>query len=237
VHSRAGFTFIEMLIVMVIAGLVYAISIKPVRGAFMSASRRAASREVTMYLFRARTIAMQQSRLSWLVRSGNVLKVVVDSEGTKVQVGTMIDMNARYGATLAVLPVGKDSIKFDPRGFVLLAGVGGTPKVVVTISPQADTLCVTGLGRITVKGTASLIMTTMAGSQTRNIAASVAESRFERLRGQACTAHVNGTAVTRGVRENWTVYTLARADDVVVTITMVSNHRTRTQAFRSYIPC
>lgn len=146
--GRAGFTFIEMMIVLVIAGLLYSITIKPVRGAFVASSRRAATREVTSYMFRARTIGIQQSRRTWVVRSGNTLKVMVDSSGTKVRVGTIIDMNARYTATLSATP--KDSIEFDPRGFVVLPA--STPKIIVTRGSVADTLCVTGLGRITVKG-------------------------------------------------------------------------------------
>ena len=114
----------------------------------MAASRRAATREVTSYLFRARAIGVQQSRRAWVVRNGNTLKVIVDSAGTKVQIGTIIDMNARYGATLSATP--KDSIEFDPRGFVVVPA--STPKIIITRSPAADTLCVTGLGRITVRG-------------------------------------------------------------------------------------
>jgi prepilin-type N-terminal cleavage/methylation domain-containing protein len=148
VSSRSGFTFIEMMIVLIMMGLIYAMAVKPVRGAFVGASRRAATREVTSYLFRARTIGIQQSRRTWLVRSGNVLKIVVDSAGTKVQVGTTIDMFSRYSVTITALP--KDSIEFDPRGFVVIPG--STPKLIITRSPSADTLCVTGLGRITVKG-------------------------------------------------------------------------------------
>ena len=146
--NRRGFTFIEMMIVFVIIGLVYAISVKPVRGAFVAASRRAATREVTMYLFRARLTGIQQSRRAWLVRSGNLLKIIVDSSGTKVQAGTTLDMFARYGATLTATP--NDSIQFDPRGFVVLPP--STPKIMVTLAPRVDTLCVTGLGRIAVRG-------------------------------------------------------------------------------------
>lgn len=147
-RHRSGFTFIEMMIVMVIAGLVYAIAARPIRGSFVAASRRAASREVTSYLFRARAIGVQQSRRAWVVRNGNTLKIIVDSSGTKVQIGTVIDMYDRYGATLTATP--KDSIEFDPRGFVVLPA--STPKLIITRSPAADTLCVTGLGRITVRG-------------------------------------------------------------------------------------
>src|SRR6266513_2558047 len=126
-----------MMTVLVMAGLVYAMAARPVRGAFVAASRRAAVREVTAYLFRARMIGIQQSRRAWLVRSGNLLKIVVDSSGTKVQIGTTLDMFARYGATLTATP--NDSIQFDPRGFVVLPP--STPKIMVTLAPRVDTLC------------------------------------------------------------------------------------------------
>ena len=147
-RRSGGFTFIEMLIVLVIAGLIFAISVKSVRGAFAGSARRSATREVTSYLFRARSIGVQQSRHSYLVRSGNILKVVVDSAGTKVQVGTQLDMNARYSATLNATT---DSIHFDPRGFVLIPP-SGTPQIMISRGTQTDTLCVTGLGRIAIRG-------------------------------------------------------------------------------------
>src|SRR5438034_6118192 len=103
----AGFTFIEMLLVFVIMGIMLSITVKSVRGTWVASSRRSASREVTSYLFRARAIAIQQSRTAWLVRSGNVLKIMVDSSGTPVRLGTQIDMSARYGATLGA-PSGKE---------------------------------------------------------------------------------------------------------------------------------
>jgi type II secretory pathway pseudopilin PulG len=145
--GTAGFTFIELLILFTVVGIVVAITGRSIAGAFSASSRRAASREVTAYLFRTRTIAIQQSRSSWMVRGGNVLKILVDSSGTKVQLGTPIDLLARYTATLTATP--KDTVQFDPRGFVV--NVVSTPKFIVTRSGQADTLCVTGLGRITTR--------------------------------------------------------------------------------------
>jgi prepilin-type N-terminal cleavage/methylation domain-containing protein len=145
-----GFTLIEMIIVFVVIGVTTSIMVKSVRGSWLASSRRSASREVTAYLFRARAIAIQQSRPASLVRSGNVLKIVIDSSGTPVQLGTAIDMSQRYGATLSTSPIGKDTVPFDPRGFV--ANVTQTPKLIVRIGTAADTLCVTGLGRITTRG-------------------------------------------------------------------------------------
>src|SRR5436189_3116894 len=143
--QAAGFTFIEMMIVFVVLGIMLSIMVKSVRGTWVASSRRSGSREVTAYLFRARTIAIQQSRTAWLVRSGNVLKILVDSSGTPVQLRTQIDMSARYGATLG----GKDTIQFDQRGFA--AYVTPAPKLTVQIGAATDTLCITGLGRITTR--------------------------------------------------------------------------------------
>src|SRR5438094_10546114 len=116
--QAAGFTFIEMMIVFVVLGIMLSIMVKSVRGTWVASSRRSGSREVTAYLFRARTIAIQQSRTAWLVRSGNVLKILVDSSGTPVRLGTQIDMSARYGATLGA-PSGKDTVHFHPPRFAV----------------------------------------------------------------------------------------------------------------------
>jgi type II secretory pathway pseudopilin PulG len=149
-HATAGFTFIEMLILFAIVGILVAITGRSVSGAFAATARRSASREVTSYLYRTRTIAIQQSRYAWLVRNVNVLKILVDSSGTKVQLGTPIDLLARYTATLTVAPVGvKDTVQFDPRGFIV--NIATTPKLIITRSGKADTLCITGLGRITTR--------------------------------------------------------------------------------------
>ena len=147
-HAVAGFSLIEMLVLFAVVGILVAITAKSVGGAFGASSRRAATRDVTAYLYRARTISIQQSRSAWLVRNGNVLTILVDSSGTKVQLGTAIDLLARYTATLVESP--KDTVQFDPRGFV--TNLGATlPKFIITRSAKSDTLCVTGLGRITTR--------------------------------------------------------------------------------------
>lgn len=147
-HAAAGFTFLELLIIFAVVGIVVAITGRSIAGAFSASARRAASREVTAYLFRARTIAIQQSRTAWMVRyNTNSLKVLVDSSGTKVQLGTPIDLSVRYGATLTATP--KDTVKFDQRGFIVYSAT--IQKFIVTRSGISDTLCVTGLGRITIR--------------------------------------------------------------------------------------
>ena len=141
----AGFTFIEMMIVFTVAGILLSIMVRAVRGTWAAASRRTASRDATAYLYRARSIAIQQSRAASVVRSANVLKIMVDSSGTPVQLGSQIDFFQRYGATLG----GKDTVQFDPRGFAL--GLTTAPKFIVALGGRTDTVCVTGLGKITTR--------------------------------------------------------------------------------------
>jgi type II secretory pathway pseudopilin PulG len=137
---------IELLTVMVVIGLMTAIMMKPIAGAFAQSSRRAATRDVATYLFRARTIAVQQSRASELVRNGNLVQIRVDSSGTKVPLGTTRDLAQAYGVTLtASSGAAADTIRFDTRGFT--ANAATLPKIFITRS-GVDTICVSGLGRV-----------------------------------------------------------------------------------------
>jgi type II secretory pathway pseudopilin PulG len=145
-QSRAaGFTFIEMMIVFVVLGIMTMMMVRTVRGSWYAASRRSATRDVTAYLFRGRSIAIQQSRAAWVVRSGDVLKILVDSSGTPVQLGTQLDFWQRYGAHLGASPT--DTIPFDPRGFAPYPTLA--PRIIVQYAGRTDTVCVTGLGKIT----------------------------------------------------------------------------------------
>src|SRR5256886_13999285 len=129
---RAGFTMLELIIVFVILGIMLSFMVQAVRGSWVASSRRSASRDVTSYLFRGRSIAIQQSRAAWVVRSGSVLKIMVDSSGTPVQLGSQIDFFQRYGATLG----GKDTIQFDPRGRGL--GLPTAPKFIVALGRSEE---------------------------------------------------------------------------------------------------
>ncbi len=94
------------------------------------------------------------------------------------------------------------------------------------------------VGVLAVTGSSTVVMTMVGGSQRRTIAAAVAESRFEQMRAQSCTAHKDGYGKTRGVAETWNVVPLALADDVTVRVTFPSSGgRVTSQTYRTYIPC
>lgn len=147
---RRGVTLTEMVVVLTILGVVAAMLMPTLRKTFASNARHTARREALSYLYRAQATAVQYSRRSWLIRSGNTLKVIVDSSGTIVQRGATLDLNATFGATLTATP--SDTVAFDPRGFAVLTGT--TPKFIVTLASTsgADTMCVTGLSRIATTG-------------------------------------------------------------------------------------
>ena len=145
-RTRRGMTMLELIIVMVIIGTLSGVFWKSMKETFDESSRKAASREVASYLIRARAAAVQRSRTSWFVRSGNTIKILTDSSGVKVAYGLPLNMSQRHSVTLTS---SRDSIAFDPRGFTTL--IVPTPRFIVTAGTRADTICVTGLGTISTR--------------------------------------------------------------------------------------
>ena len=93
------------------------------------------------------------------------------------------------------------------------------------------------VGLLALAGTASVILTSLTSTQSRTIAANVAESRFDRIRTTTCASRAGGMATSRGIAEAWTLVHLARADDVTVVVSFLSNHQNRTETFRTFLPC
>ena len=123
-----------------------------------------------------------------------------------------------------------------------------TPYVSVPRSPRSErgftiaelmvAVVIFSVGLLAMAGTAGVIVTTLTSTQSRTIAAGVAESRFERIRTTACASRASGSATTRGIAETWTLSHLPRAeDDVTVSVSFLSNHQSRTEMFRSILPC
>jgi len=57
------------------------------------------------------------------------------------------------------------------------------------------------VGLLAMAGSASVIMSTLTSTQSRTIAASVAESRFELVRATPCATRAAGSALSRGISE------------------------------------
>ena len=146
-RGRHGFTLIELIIVMVITGVMAAVATKPILRTWKESSRQAAGREAATILYRARAAAVQRSRTTWFVRSGTTVKILTDSAGVVVPYGRPVDLGARHGVLVGAT---RDTITFDPRGFSRFTAPA--PRLIMSNSAGADTLCLTGLGKITTRG-------------------------------------------------------------------------------------
>lgn len=111
----------------------------------------------------------------------------------------------------------------SPRGF--------------TIVELLVAIVIFSVGLLALASTAGVILTSLTSTQSRTIAAEVAESRLERLRTTTCANRASGSATERGIAETWTLNHVARADDVTVAVTFLSNHQNRTETFRTFFPC
>lgn len=117
-RSRAGFTVLEILIVMIIIGVVAAVAIPRLRGSREQLGVRSSRAAVTTLVAKARGSAVQRGCPATLhLRSPGRVWVTVCRlravGGTLDTVGTIEDLAVRYDITMASTV---DSVRFDPRG-------------------------------------------------------------------------------------------------------------------------
>jgi prepilin-type N-terminal cleavage/methylation domain-containing protein len=88
------------------------------------------------------------------------------------------------------------------------------------------------VGVVGMASSAAVMSQQMTGGAKQTTAAQVAESRFETMRGRPCAALINGTAVTRGITETWTV--APGANNTVRAQVVISFVEGKTQKVRTY---
>ena len=106
-----------------------------------------------------------------------------------------------------------------------------------TLAELLVALMVFSIGALAMVATSANVMTLITASKNRTLAGEIAASRFDRMRGQPCSAHQTDSATTRGITEAWQVVKLAKADDVTVRVSFVANHRTQSRIYRSFLQC
>ena len=140
----AGFTAIEMLIVIVVAGIMMAVAIPFLRDASQKTSVRGAADEISRLYATARATSIQRGKLAWLVldhTNNNVM--VIANKVNAVGIDTIVkpdNLVARYKVTFTD---SNDSLIFTPRGVganlvtttVILSSTTGGIVDTVTIYP------------------------------------------------------------------------------------------------------
>lgn len=93
------------------------------------------------------------------------------------------------------------------------------------------------VGLLALTGATAVVARQVNGGAQMSLAASVAQSRFERLRATDCTTIVDGTSEQRGVVERWTVARSKGAVTVTDTVVFETPGARRVYAFESLLPC
>ena len=147
--SRRGFSLIEMLVVLVIAGITMAIAMPKFAGMRDRMSVRSAKQQFSSYLATARAAAIRQSQLGHFHANSNTIWSNVNQpDGTSINVSKGVSlMNARgVAVTLGGSAPSQDSIIFDSRGMSTNISAGRT--YVFTRNGVKDSICVSKLGLI-----------------------------------------------------------------------------------------
>lgn len=144
--QRAGFTLIEVIIVIVMIGILTAVAVPFLRGGSTKSDVNASLSAVASLHAVARSSAIQRGRTAVLVvnaATGTALVVLKRTGSTAVDtVGRVHDLAARYRVSVSTT---SDSTFFTPRGI----GAGASNNTVIaTRGSYTDTLVISAAGRL-----------------------------------------------------------------------------------------
>lgn len=94
------------------------------------------------------------------------------------------------------------------------------------------------VGVLSLAATSSIVVRQIGGAQEQTVAATVAQSRLERLRGLGCSAPslIGGSATTRGIKETWTASVTTGPNTAAKIMTLKDSLRYRTpRGWRSQV--
>ena len=144
---RSGFTLVETLLVVVVAGVILAIGFPRMRDAKIRSDLRSARTTMASMYARARAAAVQTNRVSTMTINGNTVvvtvpRVPVAGANTIDTVGAVQNLLTSYGATIAAT---NNALVVDTRGI----GVNGD-QVTIRLSRDGytDSVVVSRFGRI-----------------------------------------------------------------------------------------
>jgi type II secretion system protein H len=143
VQRKSGFTFVEVLIVMLVIGIVLGIAypkltVLRARNNVLSAKQRVAAT-----IAAARQSAIARGVPVKFVVKGDTIFAVASPYGATDSVQRAFDVHGSYGTTL---DGDEFEILFDPRG--LATGFNVTRSIYVTYADKVDTMCVHTFGRV-----------------------------------------------------------------------------------------
>lgn len=150
---RRGFTLAEVLMVVVIMGILFVITVPKVTELKARTTLRASRETLSSAFATARAVALQKGKRSTLSLSGNTVGVTVLSglTNTVTPVIRPLLFSSTYGTTVAAIGDAPTTMAFDARG--LVTPVRATiAKYRISLGSFADTVCVSGAGVVLRRG-------------------------------------------------------------------------------------
>ncbi|HXE58145.1 MAG TPA: prepilin-type N-terminal cleavage/methylation domain-containing protein [Gemmatimonadales bacterium] len=143
---KNGFSLVETMMVLAVAGTIVLVGWPRLSSALARTDLRGARGALISLYNRARSAALEGSRVATLNLSGSRVWITATPRlngGAGVDtVGPVEDFGARFGVTVSATPV--SAIPIDPRG---LGSIGAT--LYVSKNGLTDSVLVSGYGRIT----------------------------------------------------------------------------------------
>ncbi|MGH8638990.1 MAG: GspH/FimT family pseudopilin [Burkholderiales bacterium] len=142
---RSGFSFIELLMVISIVGLLAAVSLPRLAKLKDQGELATATSRFTRAVMAARQAAIQRGKPSYFKHSGNGIWVIVDTTGNNtdsILITSRLDMKTLHNVDIT--PASLTEIQYDPRGVSSQA-----TKQVFHFkhrSGMRDSLCISKLG-------------------------------------------------------------------------------------------
>ena len=94
------------------------------------------------------------------------------------------------------------------------------------------------VGMLGLAATAGSVTKMMGGAKRQTIAATVAQSRLEKIRSSPCTTLLSGSDTVRGVVSAWTITAAARSVTVNETVTWrAARNTTKSKVYQTTLSC
>lgn len=152
-RRRLGFTMIEVLLVLGVSAIMFALAIPQMTTIKSSTTLRAGRQQLTAAFAAARAAALQKGKMATLTMVGSTARVSVMSglDATSVNVFGPVRLDAEFGITLTPVASAPMTVTFDSRG--LLTPTPGTVlRYRMAYGSVSDTLCISPAGVIMPKG-------------------------------------------------------------------------------------
>lgn len=106
-----------------------------------------------------------------------------------------------------------------------------------TLAELLISVLVLSIGLLALTGASAVIARQVNGGARMSLAASVAESRFERLRAQDCATAADGASASRGIAETWSVTRMPGGVRITDTVALDLHRGRRVYVFEALVSC